>query len=102
MRARTGHVERDSAAFPADHYSVSYYPGIAFWVEGWETEPDEDTEWTGYEQRTGFVLAVMVGDDYRHKVDPEDLTPLDELAFCHVCGQIGCAHDGIDRSEDYD
>ena len=32
--------------------------GIAFRVVGWETEPDEDTEWSGYESRTGWLLSV--------------------------------------------
>ncbi len=84
--------ESDDATFPAEHYVVSGYKGIAFYVLGWETEPDEDTHWSGYEVRTGRVLAVMVGDDHRHRVDPEDLTPLAEDKFCHTCGQIGCGH----------
>ena len=91
--------EKDSEAFPADNYTVRGYRGVAFYVLGWETEPDEDTEWSGCESRTGRVLAVMVGDDYRHRVDPEDLTPLAREEFCGVCGQIGCSHDGYDRSE---
>ncbi len=71
--------------------------GIAFWIDGPELVPDEDTEWTGYEAPTGRVLVVMVGDDRRHSVDPEDLTLLDELAYCFECGQVGCTHDGRDR-----
>jgi hypothetical protein len=94
------HVETDDATFPSgDHYRVRGFKGIAFWVDGWETEPDEDTEWSGFETRTGFVLAVMVGDDRRHRVEPDDLERIDEADFCHVCGQIGCTHDGYDRSE---
>jgi hypothetical protein len=84
--------EQDGAAFPADNYRVQHYPGVAFYVLGWETEPDEDTEWSGYEVRTGQVLAVMVGDDHRYRVDPEDLTPLSRAEFCASCGQIGCTH----------
>ena len=86
------HYEEDTETFPADYYTVKGYKGIAFYVLGWETEPDEDTEWSGYEQRTGNVLAVMVGDDYRHRVDLDDLTPLESDKFCHDCGQIGCGH----------
>ena len=86
------HFEADDATFPADHYTVKGYRGIAFYVLGWETEPDEDTEWSGMEVRTGRVLAVMVGDDYRHRVDEDDLAPLASDAFCHTCGQIGCTH----------
>jgi len=86
------HEEEDLETFPADHYRVKGFGGIAFYRPAWETAPDEDTEWSGYEVRTGRVLAVMVGDDYRHRVDPEDLTPLESDQFCHTCGQIGCAH----------
>ena len=93
------HYENDTDSFPADTYRVRQYPGIAFYVLGWETEPDDDTEWSGYEVRTGRVLAVMVGDDRRHALDPDDLTPLDRAAYCGVCGQIGCAHDGLDRED---
>jgi hypothetical protein len=98
MLRRTNY-EEDNVAFPAGHYSVRQYPGIAFYVRGWETEPDEDTHWSGYEVRTGSVIAVMVGDDYQHRVDADDLTPLDEDAFCHSCGQVGCTHDGRDREQ---
>ena len=91
MKRRSG-FEEDSSAFPAEHYTVSGYRGVAFYVLGWETEPDEETEWSGYEARTGRVLAVMVGDDYRHSVDPSDLTPLAEDGFCRGRGQVGCSH----------
>jgi hypothetical protein len=90
---RTMNYEQDNEAFPADYYHVDGWgAGIAFYILGWETEPDQDTEWSGYEVRTGNVLAVMVGDDYRHTVDPENITPLDSGQFCHSCGQIGCTH----------
>jgi len=97
--ARRPNYEEDNNTFPADNYRARQYPGIAFYVLGWETEPDEDTEWSGYETRTGQVLAVMVGDDRRHAFDPDDLTPLAREEFCGECGQIGCPHDGYDRSE---
>jgi hypothetical protein len=85
--------------YPSDAYAVRGYAGIACYVRGWETEPDDDTEWSGYENRTGRLIVTMIGDDRRFAVDPEDVTPLDELAYCHNCGQVGCGHDGIDRSE---
>jgi hypothetical protein len=91
--------EEDAERFPADHYTVRQYPGVAFYVLGWETEPDEDTEWSGYEVRTGRVLAVMVGDDYRHSIDPDDLAPLAEDGFCRGCGQIGCGHNVMELDE---
>jgi hypothetical protein len=49
------------------------------------------------ETRTGMVLAVMIGDDHRHRVDEEDLEPLPREDYCGECGQIGCRHDGMDR-----
>ncbi len=89
---RRSSYEEDNAAFPADAYSVAGYKGIACVVYGWETEPDEDTEWSGYEVRTGRVLFRMVGDDRRMTCDPEDLTPIDDEDYCGTCGQIGCPH----------
>jgi hypothetical protein len=82
--------EKDAATFPADAYRVKGYSGIAFWIWGWETEPTEETEWSGMEERTGKVLATMVGDDRKHAVDPDDLTPLGKEDYCGGCGQIGC------------
>jgi len=71
--------------------------GIAWRVIGPETVPDEDTQWSGYEVPTGNILAHMVGDDRTFAFDPDDLEPLDDLAFCAECGQVGCCHDGRDR-----
>jgi hypothetical protein len=96
--SRRAKYERDDAAFPADAYRVKGWPAIAWTVLGWETEPDEDTEWSGYELRTGNVLAVMVGDDRKHSVEPEDLVPIAREDYCGECGQVGCCHDGLDRS----
>ena len=93
------HYEKDDEAFPADAYTVKGSRGIAWYVLGWETEPTEDTEWSGTEERTGRVVAVMVGDDRRFTFDPEDVTPLPREDYCGECGQIGCGHDGLDRSE---
>jgi hypothetical protein len=89
--------ETDSEAFPAEAYSVRGHGGIAWYVRGWETEPDEDTEWSGIENRTGRVVCTMVGDDARWLFDPEDITPLEREAYCGECGQVGCRHDGLDR-----
>lgn len=58
------------------------------WVQSDEVE----------EVRTGKVVCVMVGDDRRFAFDPDDITPLDDLAYCASCGQIGCEHDGRDRT----
>jgi hypothetical protein len=93
------HYEEDSEKFGAAAYVVDGYKGIAWHVYGWETEPDEDTEWSGIEERTGKVVCVMVGDDRQFAFDPEDVTALKREEYCGECGQIGCAHDGYDRSE---
>jgi hypothetical protein len=90
MRRRN--YEVDDKTFNAAAYKVSGWEGIAFWLMGWETEPDDDTEWTGDETRTGNVIVVMVGDDAHHVVDPTDVTPIEETEYCHTCGQIGCGH----------
>lgn len=76
--------------YVADAYAVRGWNGVAFSVLGWETEPDQDTEWSGCENRTGNLIAVMVGDDRHFSVDPDDLSELDEKSYCHECGQIGC------------
>ena len=70
-------------------YRVEGWRGIAFWLWGAETEPDEDTEWSGYEVVTGRVVVSMVGDDRRYVVDLDDLTLLEDGEWCPGCGQIG-------------
>lgn len=94
---RTKNYEADRETWPADAYRVAGHDGVAWRVRGWETEPDEDTEWSGIENRTGRVVCVMVGDDRPFTFDPKDVTPLAREDYCGVCGQIGCAHDGYDR-----
>ena len=89
----------DAPEYSEDAYQVSRYRGVAFAVLGWETTPDEDTEWSGCENRTGNLVCVMIGDDYHHSVDPADVTPLKREDYCGSCGQVGCRHDGLDRSE---
>lgn len=86
---RRTHYE-DAPDFDAPAYRVSGEAGIAWRVLGWETEPDEDTEWSGIENRTGRLVCVMVGDDRKFTFAPEDLTPLDEDEYCPSCGQTGC------------
>lgn len=87
---------KDSAG---ERFKVRQYLGVAFYFAGSETEPDEDTEWSGYENETGRAVMVMVGDDYRHKIDPQDVSIIPEESYCHKCGQIGCTADGLDREE---
>jgi len=84
--------EVDAERFNADAYTSPDYDGIAWRVLGWHTEPTEDTVWDGIEERTGQVVAVMVGDDRRFLYDPEDMTPIPREAYCGECGQVGCGH----------
>ena len=92
--------EPDEKAFQADAYTVRGYRGIAHRVLGWEVEADEDTEWSGYYNRTGRVVTVMIGDDRPECCDPEDVEPIAREDYCGICGQMGCTHDGYDREED--
>ena len=96
---------------PSKRYRVNQYDGVAFYFYGypqvWEPytclmsdneghDWEEDTgdgEWVD-DTHSGMVLMVMVGDDYRHKVDFDDCTEIKSSDYCHVCGQIGCTADG--------
>ncbi len=75
-------------------YTIKGYDGIAWYYKKDETKPDEDTEWSGFEQPTGNVIMVMIGDDREFSFDPDDVTPINEDEYCHSCGQIGCKADG--------
>lgn len=80
-------------------YAVDGYGGVAFKFRGFQIEWHEEWHDGCYtpemlEEPTGMVYMVMVGDDHKHVIDPEDISILDEDAYCHVCGQIGCTHDG--------
>lgn len=84
--------EPDDKTFSADAYTVAGYTGIAWAVLGWQTEPNADTEWTGQEDRTGKVVASMVGDDRQFLFDVNELTPISSYDYCGTCGQIRCSH----------
>ena len=94
---RRRHYEEDEETFAAEAYAVDGYAGIAWRVLGWETEPDEDTEWSGDEVRTGNVVARMVGDDRCFSFEPEDIHAIAREDYCGECGQVGCCADGLDR-----
>jgi hypothetical protein len=72
-------------------YTVDGWRGIAFYLTGYVQEPDEDTWWSGVtNEDRSRVVAVMVGDDREHIVDVDDLTKLEDGAWCVECGQVGC------------
>lgn len=87
---RSSTYEDDTERFPDDARYQIAGGGVAWFTLGWEVEADEDTEWSGYYNRTGNVLAVMVGDDQAHSIDPDDLQPIEDGEYCPGCGQIGC------------
>lgn len=90
-------------------YSVKRHPGVAFYFVGypqiWEpyTFMGTDSEGNEFEGTSGegewiddtsAVLMVMVGDDYKWRVDERDCTELHEEEYCRGCGQIGCTAEG--------
>lgn len=85
------HYGRDESEFPGA-YKIRSYPGVAWYVLGWETVADEDTEWSGLEERTGRVVTQMVGDDTFFIFEEEDIEQIPQDAYCPECGQIGCGH----------
>ena len=97
---RSPHYEQDDKTFSADAYKVKGHGAIAWHVLGWDTEPDEDTEWTGQEVRTGNVVCMMVGDDRRFAFEPDDIEPIEREEYCGGCGQIGCTADGYERGSE--
>ena len=82
---------------PDGAFTVRGHSGIAFRLNGWETYPDRDTEWSGIEVFSGNILAHMIGDDRIFSFDPSDITPLAREDYCSECGAIGCTHDGYER-----
>lgn len=96
MRPSPKHYETDKT-LPQGAVRVRGFE-VACRVLGWQTEPDEDTEWSGYETRTGRIIVRMIGDDHRYAVDPDDIAPIAREEYCSECGQIGCGHDGEEHS----
>ena len=74
--------------YQADAYRIDGWHGIAWHILGWEIEPDKNTEWNGYKNRTGKLVAVMIGDDRHFSVNTDDVSELHENEYCCVCGQI--------------
>ncbi len=96
--SKTKHYESDETTFAADAYRVKGSSGVAWYVLGWEIAPAAGP-WHSDLERTGNVLAVMVGDDHKFSVDPSDLEPLNSAQYCATCGQIGCGHGSVSAPE---
>jgi hypothetical protein len=94
------HYEADRETFSAPAYAINGWRGVAWHVLGWETVPDEDTEWSGCEVRTGKVVCCMVGDDRYFAYSPDELTPIKRSEYCGGCGQIGCGCDAYSEEEE--
>lgn len=100
-------------------YSVSYMPGVAFYLRGYATREreiaqsfcwhsnsaphDDDCEFF-YELEEvpnyDMVRAVMVGDDREHLIDVDDLISIEDDDYCPGCGQIGCGAYSADGHRD--
>ena len=85
--------EPHEVPFPFDFepaYRVLGSSAVAWRITGYEFEPDEDTEWSGYQIATGRLIGHMIGDDRDETFDVDDLEPISDEDFCRGCGQIGC------------
>jgi len=80
-------------------YKVRGQAGVAWRVFGREIETFDNGEGFPDWRETERLVCVMVGDDHREAFEPDDVTPLDEDAYCHECGQVGCTHDGRERGQ---
>jgi hypothetical protein len=97
MYVTRNHYEK-AAEYEADAYTIAgSHAGVAWYVLGWETEPDEETEWTGMEPRTDRLVVCMVGDDCHYAVETDEVVELAREDYCGECGQVGCTHDGLPR-----
>jgi hypothetical protein len=114
--------EQERAVDLDARYAVAGYGGVAFYLQGyakewteesWQYDGDDRESTDEYEPRDdpanyvynepeevedrSMVRAVMVGDDYVHIVDVDDLTLIADDDYCAECGQIGCTADGRPR-----
>lgn len=49
-----------------------------------------------------WAIVVAIGDDERVRVDRDFCQEIKRSNYCGECGQLGCEHDGLDRSEEED
>ena len=84
-------------------YRVKSFQGVACRIVGYPQRleyndfADEGGDWED-DVDCGDVLVCMVGDDANHRVPLSSCEVINDLDYCGVCGQIGCSHDGRDRS----
>jgi hypothetical protein len=94
--------ERDPEKFSGRYQEIGGVK-VAWIILGWETEPEIDPKFPDDDEpeevRTGRVVACMVGDDSLFVFEEDELVPLPRENYCSECGQIGCTHDGYDRSD---
>lgn len=76
-------------------YKVEGYEGVAWRFLGYVKVRDEGYEWSGIEyDDPQFVNMVMIGDDRVFTFDIDEIEQIPDDAYCMICGQIGCTHDG--------
>lgn len=78
--------------FKDKRYRPERGPQVAYCIAGYEVEADDDTEWSGHMNRTGSIIAIMVGDDNPYVMEESELIEIPEDSYCGGCGQIGCGH----------
>lgn len=86
------------------------HPEITYECDGHPVEPEDDPhasigevyycDGSCREPEPDFdrVIAIMVGDNRRFEFDVDELHAIEEDAYCHECGQIGCGHGRVDVS----
>lgn len=106
--------EKESTLDFTARYTVDGYPGIAFYLAGYEQvfeaytyTDDEGNEWADEDgdgewvDNTDRVRAIMVGDDTVHSVGVDELTPISEDDYCDGCGQVGCGWGSGSQHDDH-
>jgi hypothetical protein len=83
-------------------YKVAGWPQVACRLVGEMVEVADDGDGGEVYDPSGLFGVVMVGDDFVHLVEPDRLVPVEREEYCGECGQLGCAHDGLDRGDDDD
>jgi len=85
---------RSSGGYDVHYEEDPRWDGKAYRVRGWSAVAWQVLGWhvTAEGERTGLVVAWMVGDDEPHLIRPGDLQRIRRGSYCGACGQIGCTH----------